>query len=136
MVLGISLRGKKKKEEPVLKPSPSLPSVLPQGIPWPEDLVNIQDVRAARKQENEPSGKVSRSFTTSASFSNTIRGGKTSSDGSTLGTIASLFTSKGAQNGGFIRSGARPNVSLSRSQRRRVAPTLNVSLMNLRAEDL
>ncbi|PVF97315.1 hypothetical protein CPB86DRAFT_707200 [Serendipita vermifera] len=131
MVLGISLRGKKKKEEPTLKPSPSLPSVLPQGIPWPEDLVNIQDVRDARTKEGESGGKVSRSFTTSASFSNTLRG-KVSSDGSTLGTIASLFTSKSAQNGGFIRSGARPNVSLTRSQRRRVAPTLNIMVAGAR----
>ncbi|KAG8832187.1 hypothetical protein FRC17_001781 [Serendipita sp. 399] len=122
MVLGISLRGKKKKEEPSIPTSPSLPSVLAQGIPWPENLVDINEVHAVRKsvtQTNDGSKS-------SVSYHRPFRAGSPSSDGPANGTIASFFTSKGAQIGSYIRSGAHQTLSISRSQRRRVAPTLNI----------
>ena len=129
MVLGISLRGKsKKKEEGTIKASPSLPSVLPQGIPWPENLVDINEVKAARKdsrdekranKEKNSSGR----FTPSISFHRPFRAG-TPDGTSSGGGIASLFTSRISTGGGFVRTGT---VSQSRSQRRKVAPTLNVS---------
>ena len=136
MVLGISLRGKKKKEEPTIKPSPSLPSVLPAGIPWPEDLVDINDVRAARtstqqgqQQGQDAQGTVKRK--SSINFARPFRTGSPSSESGLIGgKIASLFGSKGAGTGGFIRSSGNPATSLSRSQRRKVAPTLNVSLID------
>lgn len=133
MVLGISLRGKKKKEEPTIRPSPSLPSVLPTGIPWPEDLVDINDVKAARtstqqseqQQQRDAQGTLNRK--SSINFARPFRTGSPSSESGPIGgKIASLFSSKGAGTGGFIRSSGHPTVSLSRSQRRRVAPTLNI----------
>ncbi|KAG8836611.1 hypothetical protein FRB91_006140 [Serendipita sp. 411] len=129
MVLGISLRGKKKKEEPSIPTSPSLPSVLAQGIPWPENLVDINEVKAVRKSSiQQPDGGK-----TSVSYHRPFRTGSPSSDGPTAGTIASFFTSKGAQIGGYIRSAAHPTLSLSRSQRRRVAPTLNIMVAGPRS---
>jgi len=129
MVLGISLRGKsKKKDEGTIKTSPSLPSVLPQGIPWPENLVDIDDIKAARKdsRDGDKTGKdKSGRYTPSIGFHRPFRAG--TPDGTGLGgTIASLFSSRVATGGGFVRTGT---VSQSRSQRRKVAPTLNVRFL-------
>lgn len=129
MVLGISLRSRKKKDEPSIPSSPSLPSVLPQGIPWPENLVDINDVRAAREEQKSPTPSakgqsVVQRASSAVGFHRPFRVTESASGGKP-GAIASLFTSRGVSNG-FVRSGAHPTVSQSRSQRRRVAPTLNV----------
>lgn len=130
MVLGISLRGKsKKKDEGTIKTSPSLPSVLPQGIPWPENLVDINEVKAARKDSRDGTEKGGNDknnggrYTPSIGFHLPFRAG-TPDGASSGGGIASLFTSRVSTGNGFVRTGT---VSQSRSQRRKVAPTLNVS---------
>lgn len=46
MVLGFGSKKKKPVEEPVVRPSPSLPQLKEQRIPWPENLVDIQAVYA------------------------------------------------------------------------------------------
>jgi hypothetical protein len=133
MVLGISLRGKsKKKDEGTIKTSPSLPSVLPQGIPWPENLVDINEVKAARKDSRDGNDKGKNNggrYTPSIGFHLPFRAG-TPDGASPGGGIASLFTSRISTSGGFVRTGT---VSQSRSQRRKVAPTLNVRLLHLSA---
>ncbi|GJJ15538.1 hypothetical protein Clacol_009816 [Clathrus columnatus] len=46
MVLGFGSRKKKPVEEPVVRPSPSLPHLKEQRIPWPENLVDLHEVYA------------------------------------------------------------------------------------------
>lgn len=131
MVLGISLRGKsKKKDEPTVRSSPSLPSVLPQGIPWPENLVDINDVRAARDAEDpsEQPEKTSRPFSSSVPFHKPFRAGSfNGTENAQKGSIASLYANRPPHNSGFVRGGSHNAINQSRSQRRRVAPTFNVS---------
>lgn len=124
MVLGISLNRKpKKKEGPVIRTSPSLPSLHAQGIPWPENLVDIEDVNAARSETPQPVPKGSgRQTTASVPFHKPFR---SPTPGDNQGpSIASIYT--GRTSSTFVRGGTYPNINSSRSQRRRVAPTLNV----------
>lgn len=66
MVLGISLRRRKNKEAPVIRPSPSLPNIAATGLStqdWPQDWVDIasikQDVVASSEQGQPEIGRQS-----------------------------------------------------------------------------
>lgn len=122
MVLGLSIGRKRKNKdgEPQIRPSPSLPSLSSQGIPWPENLVDSADIQAARQskespQKNKPWHKPFRSTAVSTN------GAPTSP-----GAIASMYISRAA--GGLAKAATHSGLGHTRSQRRRVAPTLNVSL--------
>lgn len=71
MVLGFGSKKKKPVEEPVVRPSPSLPQLKEQRIPWPENLVDLNQVYAT----DYPSPPIDRPSTGSAKVSfQSIRG--------------------------------------------------------------
>jgi len=116
MVLGLSFGKKSRKAKnggPVIRPSPSLPTLHAQGIPWPENLVDTSAVHAVRHEPVSPMKPVGKSAK--------------SLNGDTNGTIsiASLYAKA---SGGFTRTMAGLAGHGRTQQRKRVAPTLNVRL--------
>ena len=117
MVLGLSFGKKSRKAKnggPVLRSSPSLPTLHAQGIPWPENLVDTSMVHAARQEPLspiKPVGKPAKSLN-----GDTAHG--------TI-SIASLYAKA---SGGFTRTMAGLAGHGRTQQRKRVAPTLNVRL--------
>lgn len=116
MVLGLSFGKKSRKSKdggPVLRSSPSLPTLHAQGIPWPENLVDTSLVHAARQEPVSPikPGKSSKSLN-----GDTANGTR---------SIASLYAKA---SGGFTRTMAGLTGHGRTQQRKRVAPTLNVRL--------
>jgi hypothetical protein len=117
MVLGLSFGKKSRKAKnggPVLRSSPSLPTLHSQGIPWPENLVDTSAVRAVRQEpvsSIKPVGKSAKS----------LNGDTTNGPMS----IASLYAKA---SGGFTRTMSGLAGHGRTQQRKRVAPTLNVRL--------
>lgn len=85
-------------EAPKLKSSPSLPKLPSQGIPWPENLVDVNAIHdEPRPQDQSPQGATKTSFQGAdqpVSFHKPFRGSP-SVDGSEIngGTISSLYMS-------------------------------------------
>lgn len=138
MVLGFGSRKKKGKgEERTVRLSPSLPEVRAQGVPWPSDLVDVNELRKQLDSGQSPShapAKVSFSSehgatpfhkpfrVVSSRSSNAAEGGRGH------GAIASLYMSHppSAFNVAQDRA-ASQSVRTRHSQRRaRVAPTFNL----------
>lgn len=117
MVLGLSIGKKSRKTKNnglVIRPSPSLPTLHSQGIPWPENLVDTSVVRAVRQEPVSPIKPVGK--TAKSVNGDTTNGGI---------SIASLYAKA---SGGFTRTIAGLAGHGRTQQRKRVAPTLNVRL--------
>ena len=117
MVLGLSIGKKSRKAKnggPVIRPSPSLPTLHSQGIPWPENLVDTSAVRAVRQEPVlpiKPAGKSAKSL-----------------NGDTANGTISIASLYAKASGGFTRTLAGLAGHGRTQQRKRVAPTLNVRL--------
>ena len=117
MVLGLSIRKKSRKPKnggPVIRSSPSLPTLHSQGIPWPENLVDTSVVRAVRQEAVTPVRPVGK---TAKSLNGDTTNGAIS--------IASLYAKA---SGGITRTIAGLAGHGRTQQRKRVSPTLNVGL--------
>lgn len=139
MVLGFGSRKKKGRgEERTVRMSPSLPEMKAQGVPWPSDLVDVNELR---KQQQDGSQSPSHG-PTKVSFSSehgalpfhkpfrmlTSRLSNAAEGGRGPGAIASLYMSHppSAFNVAQDRA-ASQSVRTRHSQRRaRVAPTFNL----------
>jgi hypothetical protein len=117
MVLGLSIGKKSRKSKhggPVLRSSPSLPTLHSQGIPWPENLVDTSAVHAVRQEPVAPIKPVK----SAKSFNGETTNGTIS--------IASLYAKA---SGGITRTISGLAGHGRTQQRKRVAPTLNVRLL-------
>ena len=116
MVLGLSFGKKSRKAKnggPVIRPSPSLPTLHSQGIPWPENLVDTSVVHAVRREPVAamPVGKSAKSL-----------------NGDTANGTISIASLYAKASGGLTRTIAGLAGHGRTQQRKRVAPTLNVRL--------
>lgn len=137
MVLGFGSRKKKKGDDaPVVRPSPSLPEMSSQGIPWPQDLVDINDIRHTPPSGQPARGAAKTSFSSpdrsAIPFHKPFRmspGKSPSADAAGGGPIASLYMSHPPSAFSVQQQQkTRAHDTRSRhSQRRsRVAPTFNL----------
>jgi hypothetical protein len=120
MVLGLSFGKKSRKAKdggPVIRSSPSLPTLHSQGIPWPENLVDATAVRAVRQEPVAPIKAVGKS-------AKSLNGDATNGAIS----IASLYAKA---SGGITRTLSGFTGHGRTQQRKRVAPTLNVRLRSV-----
>ena len=118
MVLGLSIGKKSRKAKdggPVIRPSPSLPTLHSQGIPWPENLVDTSVVRASRQEPVAPMKPVGKT-------AKPLNGDPTSG----VMSIASLYAKA---SGGLSKTISGLAGHGRTQQRKRVAPTLNVRLL-------
>ncbi len=139
MVLGFGSRKKKgKEEERTVRMSPSLPEMKAQGVPWPSDLVDVNELSKQQRDSIQPpfhsAAKVSFSSENGTMpFHKPFRvfahrSSNASEGGRGPGAIASLYMSHppSAFNAAQDRT-ATQSVRTRHSQRRaRIAPTFNL----------
>jgi len=118
MVLGLSIGKKRKGKDggPVIRSSPSLPTLHSQNIPWPENFVDPTAVQAVRQEPVSPIRSSQQGQPFNSKSSKPANG-----DGPT--SIASLYAKA---SGGLTRTLSGLAGHGRTQQRKRVAPTLNV----------
>ena len=119
--------------EPQLKPSPSLPELPSQGIPWPENLVDVSLIgeKPLAEPEYHPRQGAAKTSLPSPDHSTIpfhkpfrLISGKPTENG---GTISSLYTSHPPSAFGNWRSSTAPVPSTRRSHRKnRTPPAFNL----------
>ncbi|KAI0050400.1 hypothetical protein FA95DRAFT_1581239 [Auriscalpium vulgare] len=125
---------KKNSDESVIRASPSLPELSTQGIPWPENLVDIAAIRQTPPPEPRFQGAARTSFHSPdrppIPFHKPFRGvpGQSTSAGAANGKIHSLYMSNGPAAFEALRTAAAsPHPTARPSQRRaRIPPKFNL----------
>jgi len=117
---------KQEPESPRIRTSPSLPELNSQGIPWPEDLVDIAAIREDPPPDAAPTqGAAKTSFQGQAPipFHKPFRPSTGSAqDG---GTISSLYMT-GPPPSAFEKKVVSPPVGRYSQRRVRIPPTFNL----------
>ncbi|PPR04093.1 hypothetical protein CVT24_010666 [Panaeolus cyanescens] len=133
LITMFSFRRKPKKapEDAGIRTSPSLPELSPQGIPWPEDLVDIAAIRDDETQDGPgtpvtANGKVSFQTDSAIPFHKPFRPSLGTKPGEHV-PISSLYTSHPPSS--FDKK-VPPHSTTRYSQRRnRIPPTFNLMVV-------
>jgi hypothetical protein len=126
---------KKDQDEPRIRTSPSLPELPSQGIPWPEDLVDVDAIRQSPPSDVPLQGAAKASFQgidhVPILFHKPFRGspGKLN-DGEPISSYY-MSNSRSAFEKFENRKSDTPTVSRYSHRRSRIPPTFNLMASNL-----
>ncbi|TDL23318.1 hypothetical protein BD410DRAFT_747416 [Rickenella mellea] len=130
MVLGFGRSTKKRgkgDDKPAIRPSPSLPQMSAQGVAWPENLVDVAEVKGTTAYPAQGAAKTSFSSTTHSAipFHKPFR--MATYPNANGGPISSLYMSVPPSAFGNQAVTSYPaKLSRTSSRRSRVAPTFNL----------
>ncbi|CAK5284103.1 unnamed protein product [Mycena citricolor] len=115
-------------EAPRIRTSPSLPTLNSQGIPWPENLIDVEAIRQTSPDLEQPKSPIQSAARTPIPFHKPFRA---ASGHAGNGTISSLYMSSppSAFNTPDGRKSSASNTRLSSQRRAKVPPTFNIMVV-------
>ena len=132
---------KKQPDSPLIRTSPSLPELNSQGIPWPEDLVDLEAIRAEESHEDDQersgtpttspvAGGAKTSFQGPMVFHKPFRAASVSSEGHHEGKISALYMNPG-QPATFDSKRVPPSHTRYSQRRPRIPSTFNLMVSSV-----